>query len=236
MPVFYTSKIDDMQAILDEQESRHIIMVLRMTEGDTVQLVDGKGNYCIGIISVPDPKACRVQIHDITNSYLHRDYYLHVAIAPTKSADRFEWFLEKATEIGVDEISPIICARSERNRIRYDRSQKIIITAMKQCGRAMLPRLNREISVKNFLTQSSADIKLLAHSQTDREQYISAEPVKDLRWIIMIGPEGDFTPREIEQARQMTYREINLGEAVYRTETAGIMACHTISSMYQNRI
>ena len=100
----------------------------------------------------------------------------------------------------------------------------------------MLPRLNREISVKNFLTQSSADIKLLAHSQTDREQYISAEPVKDLRWIIMIGPEGDFTPREIEQARQMTYREINLGEAVYRTETAGIMACHTISSMYQNRI
>ncbi len=235
MPVFYTPQIDKMKAILDEEESRHIIKVLRMTEGDTVELVDGKGNYCKGIISVPDPKACQVRIRDIDPGYLHRDYYLHIAIAPTKSSDRFEWFLEKATEIGVDEISPIICARSERNRIRHDRSQKVLITAMKQCGRALLPTLNKEISLKNFLHNSSADIKLLAHCNTDRSQSIFAEPVKDLSWIIMIGPEGDFTPREIEEAIQMNYREINMGEAVYRTETAGILACHTLSLLYQNK-
>ena len=235
MPVFYTSHIDHKQAILSEEESRHIIKVLRMAGGDPLEMVDGKGNYYTGIISVPDPKACQVRINDVITGYLHRDYYLHMAIAPPKSSERFEWFLEKATEIGVDEISPIICVRSERNRIRHDRSQKILIAAMKQSGRALLPRLNREIPLSDFLDLSTADIKLIAHCDTTGDQYITAKPHVDQKWIIMIGPEGDFTPGEIETAKQNAYLEINLGEAVYRTETAGIIACHTISLLYQNK-
>ncbi len=150
MPVFYTRQIDNKKAILGEEESRHIIKVLRMSAGDTLEIVDGKGNHYTGMLSIPDPKACQVQINNVTNSYLQRDYHLHIAIAPPKSTERFEWFLEKATEIGVDEISPVICARSERNRIRHERSSKILIAAMKQCGRALLPRLNSEISMKRF--------------------------------------------------------------------------------------
>ncbi len=236
MPVFYTSQIDHKQAILGEEESRHIIKVLRMAGGDPLEMVDGKGNYYTGIISVPDPKSCQVRIKNVTEDYLHRDYYLHIAIAPPKSTERFEWFLEKATEIGVDEITPVICARSERNRIRHDRSQKILIAAMKQSGRALLPRLNRESPLSDFLDRSTADIKLIAHCDTCGDQHITAEPHIDQSWIIMIGPEGDFTPGEIEAAKQNAFREINLGEAVYRTETAGIIACHTISLLYHNKI
>jgi 16S rRNA (uracil1498-N3)-methyltransferase len=235
MPVFYTPQVDQKQAILGEEESRHVVSVLRMGGGDVLEIVDGKGNYYRGVISMPDPRSCRVSINDVTTGYLRRDYYLHIAIAPPKSQERFEWFLEKATEIGVDEISPIICARSERRNIRHERSNKILIAAMKQCGRAMLPRLNSEVSLKNFLDRSMADIKLMAHCQTSGEQHIDLKASKDLSWIIMIGPEGDFTTSEIEAARQKTYREINLGEAVYRTETAGIIACHTISLLYQNK-
>jgi 16S rRNA (uracil1498-N3)-methyltransferase len=235
MPVFYTSQIDQKQAILGEEESRHIVKVLRMAGGDTLEMVDGKGNYYSGTITAADPKACRVTINNVTRDFLRRDYYLHIAMAPPKSTERFEWFLEKATEIGVDEITPIICARSERNRIRHERSQKILIAAMKQSKRALLPGLNREVSLNDFLSRSTADIKLIAHCNTTGDQQIMAAPHKDQSWIIMIGPEGDFTSGEIEAAIQNAYREINLGEAIYRTETAGIMACHTISLLYQNK-
>ncbi len=235
MPVFYASQIDQNQAVLSEEESRHIIKVLRMTVGDILEMVDGEGNYYSGTISDPDPAGCRVWINHVKRDYLHRDYYLHIAIAPPKSTDRFEWFLEKATEIGVDEISPVICARSERNRVRYERSKKILIAAMKQCGRAKLPRLNREISMEDFLNLSTADIKLIAHCGVSGDRRIPAEPKLDQRWIIMIGPEGDFTPDEIEASLQNKYREISLGEAIYRTETAGVMACHAISLIYRNR-
>ncbi len=235
MPVFYSPQIDQKLAILSEEESRHIIKVLRMTEGDPLEMVDGRGNYYTGIISVPDPKACQAQINDIVPGHKRRDYFLHIAIAPPKSSDRFEWFLEKATEIGVDEISPVICARSERNRIRHDRSQKILIAAMKQSGRALLPRLNQEIPLSDFLKRSRADIKLIAHCNTTENQHIAAKPQKNQSWITLIGPEGDFTPDEIEATRLIDYREINLGEAIYRTETAGIIACHTISLLYQNK-
>ena len=235
MPVFYTTEINQKQAILGEEESRHVVKVLRKTGGDPLEIVDGKGNYYEGLISVPDPKACQISIRNVKKEHLRRDYHLHIALAPPKSTERFEWFLEKATEIGVDEISPIICERSERNRIRHDRSLKILIAAMKQSGRALLPRLNHEIPLSNFLELFSADIKLIAHCRTDPGQRIDRKPVIDQEWIVLIGPEGDFTPGEIEDARQRAYREINLGEAVYRTETAGMIACHTISLLYKNK-
>jgi 16S rRNA (uracil1498-N3)-methyltransferase len=235
MPVYYTPRIEAEEAILGEAESRHVIRVLRMSRGDPLEIVDGRGNYYEGHISHPDPKACRVRIGKVVRDHLPRDYYLHIAIAPPKSTDRFEWFLEKATEIGVDEISPLICERSERNRIRLERSQNILMAAMKQSGRAWLPKLNRESKLNDFLDRSNADIRLIAHCKTDHGHHLREKPQKDLSWIILVGPEGDFAPDEIIAARQKGYTEINLGEAVYRTETAGIMACHTISLLYQNR-
>jgi 16S rRNA (uracil1498-N3)-methyltransferase len=235
MPVFYTRQIDSSHAVLDEEESRHAIRVLRKSAGDPMEIVDGKGNLYRGNISVPDPRACQIAINDVTTGHLRRDYYLHIAIAPTKSSDRFEWFLEKATEIGVDEISPVICERSERNRIRYERSQKILITAMKQCGRALLPKLNREIRLGDFLDQTTAENKLIAHCEASADQRISTELNSGRDWIILIGPEGDFTPGEIQAALRNEYREISLGEVVYRTETAGIMVCHTVNLFHLHR-
>ena len=235
MPVFYTTQIHPDEAILGAEESRHIIRVLRMAEGDPLDVVDGRGNYYEGVLSLPDPKACRVKINRALRDHLSSDYHLHIAIAPPKSTDRFEWFLEKATEIGVDEISPLICKRSERNRIRPERSQKILIAAMKQSGRAFLPKLNPERNLTEFLSGSHADVKLIAHCETDSSHRLREKPQKDLKWIILIGPEGDFTSDEINAARKHGCTEINLGEAVYRTETAGIVACHTISLLYQNK-
>lgn len=235
MPVFYTSQVNPVQAVLDEEESRHAIRVLRMAAGDPLEIVDGKGNLYRGNISVPDPSACQIAINDVATGYLRRDYYLHIAIAPPKSTDRFEWFLEKATEIGVDEITPVICERSERDRIRSERSQKILIAAMKQCGRALLPKLNREILFVGFLDKAAADIRLIAHCETATDQRIPTSPQTGRSWIILIGPEGDFTPGEIQAALKNKYREISLGEVVYRTETAGIIACHAISLLHQNK-
>ena len=235
MPVFYSRQIDQTHAILDEEESRHVIKVLRMGTGDPLEVVDGKGNLYRGMISVPDARACQIDVTHATSGYLQRDYYLHIAIAPTKSQERFEWFLEKATEIGVDEISPVICERAERTRIKFERSQKILIAAMKQSGRALLPRLNPEIPLNEFLELATADIKLIAHCETSGGQYINLAPKSGQRWIILIGPEGDFTQAEIQAALHKEYSEISLGEAVYRTETAGIISCHTVSLLYQNK-
>jgi 16S rRNA (uracil1498-N3)-methyltransferase len=235
MPVFYTNQVDSHLAVFGEEESRHMIRVLRMKQGDHLELVDGAGNRYRGDIQVPDPKACRVSITDRISGYLKRGYALHVAIAPPKHTDRFEWFLEKATEIGVDEITPLLCERSERTRIRHDRSGKILIAAMKQSGRALLPKLNQETRLEDFLEQRDAHTKLIAHCRTSPDQYMDKKPHGDHNWIILIGPEGDFSGGEIKNAIGKGYREISLGEAVYRTETAGIMACHLVSLLYRDK-
>jgi len=229
MPVFLINQFNDMEALLDEEESRHITRVLRLKKDDPVDLVDGTGNFYKGVIDLADPHSTRVRILETIRDYLKRDYYLHLAIAPTKSAERFEWFLEKSTEIGIDEITPILCQRSERDRIRQDRSERILQAAMKQSGRALLPKLNAMIPLREFYKQAEADLKYIAHCGTSKKDLPSRPGPGDRSWLILIGPEGDFTHEELKQALEEKYVEINLGEAVYRTETAGIMACQLIS-------
>ena len=229
MPVFYTKQVDGRYAILEEDESRHLIRVLRLKQKDTVDLVDGKGNLFKGIVSIPDPRCTRIEILETIRDHLARSYYLHLAIAPTKSTERFEWFLEKATEIGVDEITPILCERSERQYIRQERSGKILLTARKQSGRAYLPKLNPVVPLSGFLQEAKADMKFIAHCRTKPGAVPENSGAPYSSWLVLIGPEGDFTPEEVALATAMHYREISLGEAVYRTETAGVMACQLIN-------
>jgi len=229
MPVFYATKFDGKTAILGEEESRHLVRVLRLRPDDPVDLVDGMGTRYSGIISSADPRAARVNIQNTSLDYRARNYTLHIAIAPTKSTERFEWFLEKATEIGVDEITPVVCERSERRKIRQERSEKIIISAMKQSGRASLPKLNPIISLSVLMQNARADYKFIAHCMAEPGPFPAGSLIPDRKWLVLIGPEGDFTPEEVANATLHNFVEMNLGEAVYRTETAGVLACHQIN-------
>jgi 16S rRNA (uracil1498-N3)-methyltransferase len=236
VPVFYSNQIRDNLALLDEQESRHCILVLRLNKGDHVHLVDGAGNLYKGSIETPDPRACRIRINEIKRDHLSRKYYLHLAIAPTKSTNRFEWFVEKATEIGVDEITPLICERSERKEIRMDRFHKILLAAMKQSGRATLPKLNLPVDFKTFIRYPGKGRRLIAHCNVAAKRYAGILGTDIMDWLVMIGPEGDFSDAEISSAREEEFLEISLGDAVYRTETAGIIACQIIAGLYRQPV
>jgi 16S rRNA (uracil1498-N3)-methyltransferase len=235
MPTFYSNRFSGQEALLDEEESRHLVRVLRLKAGDPVEVVDGLGNMYKGTIARADQGGTRIRIQETARDHLLRPFHLHIAIAPTKSPDRFEWFLEKATEIGIEEITPILCQRSERKSVRHDRSTRILLSAMKQSGRALLPKLNPIIPFEDFTLQAVADNKFIAHCRS-RPGSLPADPgAGNLSWLVLVGPEGDFTPAEVRMAVDRDYREINLGEAVYRTETAGIMACQLVRFLHMER-
>ncbi len=231
--MFYSNQIWGSEALLDEDESRHCIKVLRLKKEDQIQLVDGAGNLYEASIKTPDPKACRILVTGRLKNHLARDYTLHMAAAPTKSTDRFEWFIEKATEIGVDEITPLICERSERKKITMDRCRKILISAMKQSGRASLPKLNDPVDFNTLVRNPVNGRRLIAHCNAETEQYAGIFSTEIPDWLILIGPEGDFSPTEITRAREEHFIEISLGDAVFRTETAGIVACQIIAGLYR---
>jgi len=234
MPVFYTQQITGDQAYLEEEESKHIIRVLRLKKDDGLEFVNGLGTRYKAIITDPHPARVKIRILESHKDHLSREFKLHIAIAPTKSTDRFEWFLEKATEIGIEEVTPILCDHSERNRLRYDRLEKILISAMKQSGRAFLPKLNPMIPLMDFIDTANADLKYIAHCLTTPEN-LPKKPLKgNLSWTIMIGPEGDFSKEELAGAKEKGFQEISLGEATYRTETAGIIACQLVRYLNQN--
>jgi 16S rRNA (uracil1498-N3)-methyltransferase len=225
MRFFYVPEIQQSEVCLSEDESKHCIRVLRLVKGEQVKLVDGKGNLYTCVIKEPDLRKCRLEIMHVEKDYGKRDHYLHVAISPTKSADRFEWFLEKSVEIGVDEITPIMCGRSERNKIRYDRAEKIMVSAIKQSGRAYLPRLNPIIRLESIILNSRNPNKVICHCESNSLP-IFADLIRGRsNALIMVGPEGDFTRDEIGLARKNDFSEARLGPFTYRTETAGIIVC-----------
>jgi len=210
---------------LTEEESRHCLRVLRLKTDDIISVVDGAGNFCKAVILETHPHRCRIKIFEVTKDYRKRHHHLHLAITPPKSADRFEWFLEKATEIGCDEITPVICRRSERDRIKEDRSVKILISAMKQAGRAYLPQLNVMIKLEDLLDQCREKSRIILHCEEYALPRLGKDHLDLTPAIILIGPEGDFTRQEIDHAKETNFSEATLGPFTYRTETAGIMAC-----------
>ncbi len=233
MHLFYTPDIQSKTYQLDEEESKHCIKVLRLKNGDQVNLIDGKGGFYLAEIIDEHPKRTILNIIDTKLEFGKRNHYLHIAIAPTKNIDRFEWFLEKATEIGIDEITPIICDRSERKEIKLDRSNKIITSAIKQSLKAYHPHLNNYISFKTFISQASADLKFIAHCEENKKSTIVDAFKPQQKYLILIGPEGDFSFSEIDLALQNGFVPITLGESRLRTETAALEACFEIN--YLNR-
>ncbi|MBK7132781.1 MAG: 16S rRNA (uracil(1498)-N(3))-methyltransferase [Bacteroidales bacterium] len=229
MQIFYAPDISGDKYTLDENESKHIIRVLRMKKGTTVKLIDGKGNLYEGVIDNPDQKHCTIAITGITRDFEKRNYKLHIAISPLKNPERFEWFIEKSVEIGVDEITPVICRNTEKQSIKKERINNIIISAMKQSLKATSTILNEPVTFNEFLTVKADGKFLIAHcNESFTRLKITDVCSKNDNAIILIGPEGDFSEEEIMKASDKGFSNIHLGPSRLRTETAGVAACHSI--------
>ena len=228
MQLFYSPDINSecTQYTFSKEESKHIVRVLRKKEGDTLNITNGKGYLFSVEISLADAKNCLVQINN-TKQIENHNYGLHIAIAPTKMNDRMEWFLEKATEIGIDEITPIFCDNSERKVIKKERFEKIIQSAMKQSLQMQLPKLNEAISYKEFINQDFTGQLFIAHCEEQEKTQLHSQITPKENYTILIGPEGDFSTSEIELALSKGFAPVALGNTRLRTETAGITACHT---------
>ncbi|SFW49695.1 16S rRNA (uracil1498-N3)-methyltransferase [Sinomicrobium oceani] len=233
MNLFYSPDLNEEKKrfTFDKEESRHIIRVLRKTEGDHIYLTNGKGWIFKAEITVADIRHCTVLLTEKSRQE-GRNYYIHLAVAPTKMNDRYEWFLEKATEIGVDEITPVICDHSERTVVKPERLEKILQSAMKQSLSAFMPRLNPAVSLESFLQQQTPGQHCIAHCEEGEERYLLKEKiVPGTETTILIGPEGDFSVREIGMALDKGYIPVSLGNTRLRTETAAVVACHTVALM-----
>lgn len=236
MHLFYTPGIDPSlsQYFLSEEESKHAVRVLRLANGDAVTLIDGKGGLYDAEIKDAHPKRTILQVNSIKSEFNKRNHYLHIAIAPTKNIERTEWFLEKATEIGIDEVSLIICQRSERKEAKVERLNKIITSAIKQSIKAYHPVLNEAVTFSQFLQRDFDGQKFIAHCDEGEKIGLAQGLAKQSRYVILIGPEGDFSPQEVELALQNGYKAISLGESRLRTETAALEAC--FEANFLNRI
>jgi len=229
MDVFYAPHISTSDyLVLDHLESGHCIRVLRHRKGDLVRLVDGKGGYFKGQIQDDNPENCGIKIQERLSGGIKMSGKLHVCIAPTKRMDRFEWFLEKATEIGVTSITPILCQRSERKKVRIDRMEKILVSAMKQSGRAELPQLHEPVNFKECVSGDTTGSKFIAYCGEGKKNDIRKVEFTGQN-TILIGPEGDFTDEEVIHAVSHGYMALSMGAATLRTETAGVMICAAAS-------
>lgn len=236
MHLFYTPDIAENECLLDAEQSRHCVQVLRLRAGDRVRLTDGRGGwYLAEILPGATAKVCRVGVIEKLEDYGKRDYRLHIAIAPTKNIDRYEWFLEKATEIGVDRITPLLCEHSERKNVRHDRSEKVILSAVRQSLKAYVPQLDELTPLATFLAKA-VGVRFIAHCDEGtpiRERKLLFEELAQVTgprdFTILIGPEGDFSPMEIESALKLGFIPVSLGEARLRTETAGVFAAAAVA-------
>ncbi len=232
MQYFYDPEMDNSAAefILPEEEARHAVQVLRKKAGDQLMVTNGKGYVFQVEMLVADSKKCKVLVLD-ADKVLPPKHHLHLVVAPTKNRDRYEWFLEKATEIGLQEITPILCARSERKSLNSERMQKILLSAMKQSLQAYLPKLNPGISFTDFLPTINGDQKFIAHCQSGEKAELKRRLAPDKDVVILIGPEGDFNPDEIDQAYTSGCIPVSLGKNRLRTETAALVACTLVNSI-----
>lgn len=233
MHVFYTPDITSTQYTLNEEESKHCSRVLRLGIGDVVHLIDGRGGFYEAQITEAHKKHVQLTVIQSQQEYGKRNHHLHIAVAPTKNIDRLEWFLEKATEIGIDEITPIICDRSERKIIKEERLERVITSAVKQSLTAYHPILNTAVPFADFMKQNSNAQKFIAHCMEGEKVYINEITAKHQSYLILIGPEGDFSPLELSTALQNNYKPVTLGNTRLRTETAALAACFEVN--YLNR-
>ncbi|AOW10436.1 16S rRNA (uracil(1498)-N(3))-methyltransferase [Flavobacterium gilvum] len=235
MQLFYNPAIDETTETFsfDKEESKHIIKVLRKKDTDILYVTNGSGLLFKTEITLASDNKCTVQVLEIEKAKASK-YKLHLAVAPTKMNDRYEWFLEKATEIGIHEITPVICDRSERKVINPERFEKIILSAMKQCNQMYLPKLNAAISLTAFIKKEKSGQKIIAHCEETNKKSLKSILKPNTDYTILIGPEGDFSNKEIELALENNYIPVSLGETRLRTETAAIVACHSVVFTNEN--
>jgi 16S rRNA (uracil1498-N3)-methyltransferase len=231
MHIFYTPDLSGNTYTLDESESKHCVRVLRLEQGDEITLVDGRGGMFTAQIVDPNPKRCAVTVVKSTLNYGHRNFSVHMAIAPTKNIERLEWFLEKATEIGMDRITPLLCRFSERKEIKNDRLEKVMISAMKQSLKAKLPQLDPLTKFNDFIAQPFEGQKFIAYCDEQHRDLLKKVIAPNQNYLILIGPEGDFSSEEIDKAIKAGFHPVSLGDSRLRTETAGVVACHTFNLM-----
>jgi 16S rRNA (uracil1498-N3)-methyltransferase len=235
MQLFYNPNIDESQAsfVFDKEESKHIIKVLRKKESDILHVTNGLGFLFTTEITIASDNKCTVKIVSFEKQEVPK-FRLHLAVAPTKMNERYEWFLEKATEIGIQEITPIICDHSERKVIKTDRFQKILESAMKQSLHYYLPRLNEPTAFKDFIKTPKSGQLFIAHCEETDKKSLKNELKANEDVTILIGPEGDFSVKEIELALDNNFIPVSLGTTRLRTETAAIVACHSVVFMNEN--
>ncbi len=229
MQLFYQPDINNTKA-LSEEEARHCIKVLRKKQGDTINVIDGFGTFYVCKITEITKRDCKFEIVSQETEKAF-PFHLHIAIAPTKNMDRLEWFVEKCTEIGISEITFLLCDRSERKHIKLERLHKIAVSASKQSIKAKIPILNDLIKYSDFIKKDIEGTKQIAHLVDNKRDYISKSNTSD-NYTILIGPEGDFSPKEVESALDTNYQPISLGPNRLRTETAGISACQQVNILY----
>ncbi|MCW3077154.1 MAG: Ribosomal small subunit methyltransferase [Bacteroidetes bacterium] len=228
MNIFIAS-IENNVAVLTPEESWHCAKVLRKKSGDKIDVIDGKGSFYQGILNLVSEKKCVANILSGPVAQKKRSYYLHLAIAPTKQMDRIEWMIEKAVEIGIDEISFIQCKNSERIVIKHERISKIVESAVKQSLQAYLPKVNELVSFREIVELKKTDLNFIAHCFEGDKQHIKRIQFKGKSTLVLIGPEGDFNQEEVTLAQQKGFTGINLGDNRLRTETAGLYVCQAAS-------
>ena len=226
MALFYAPDIANSWE-LPEDEAAHCLRVLRLGVGSELEITDGKGCFYKAVISSITGKHCYVEAKETIEQPKGWQGHLHIAIAPTKNMDRIEWMVEKAVEIGVDEITFLSCRFSERKVIKTDRIERIVVSAMKQSLKPFKTIVNELVDFKKFVTAQRGGDKYIAHCYDSERLLLKDAIVQGNDATILIGPEGDFSPEEVQMALSAGYRPISLGNSRLRTETAGLVACHT---------
>lgn len=227
MQLFYCPTIREGDTFLNQEESRHCVKALRKKSGDILQITDGFGNFYKCELKEVDHRKCSFSILS-SNLTQKPDFSIQIAISPTKNLDRIEWFVEKAVEIGIDEISFIQTSYSERRSIKLERIKKKAISAMKQSMRAYLPIIHEMVPLNSFLKNSTADQKFVAHLENKETKHLLHEAKTSKKYLVLIGPEGGFSEEEILMIKENDFKVVKIGDYRLRTETAGIVACSTL--------
>ena len=229
MNLFFQPGIPDGVLYLDADESRHCVKVLRKKPGDVISITDGKGFFYDAVIARADPSQCFFEIQK-KQAAEKRDFYIHIAISPTKNTDRIEWFVEKATELGVDKISLMDCKNTERSFIKTDRLNKVAISAMKQSLKATLPEISDHLlQFTEVVEHCSEEVKCIAIVDTTNPLHLMEAAGRATSYCILIGPEGDFSAEELRTSLEYRFKKVSLGPSRLRTETAGVAACHILN-------
>ena len=231
MQLFYAADFTAPEYTLSEEESRHAVKVLRLVEGDTLHITDGRGSLYRCEVASAHQKHCLVRVVEHFDEFEKMPYRLTMAVAPTKNIDRYEWFLEKATEIGVTEVVPIVCEHSERKVIKAEREEKVITAAVKQSLKAYHPHLAEITPFAKLVRAEFTGRKFIAHcgDAVKEKRYLASTLRKGEDVMILIGPEGDFSPEEVQLAVANGFEEITLGTQRFRTETAAVVAVDMVS-------